>query len=204
MRPIIRNYDPANVDTDGLVDGATGVTTPLVQLATSAGDGLAHQLNITSTADLSGITFTVTGTDADGIAQTEAITGPNNTTVESTKYFLTVTSIAISATLGANTADIGWVDEFVTPTLPLNWRGEYASLRITPTGTIDYTVQVTYTPLTSAPDLVWSDAPADVVDMTDVTAEIIAVLEPPPVAMRLQVNSYTDTAELDLQVVHTR
>lgn len=51
-------------------------------------------VTITSGGNDSGFAFTVTGTDADGIAQTEAITGANAATATGTKYFKTITQIA--------------------------------------------------------------------------------------------------------------
>jgi hypothetical protein len=142
-RPFYKNYAPADEDADGIANDATGAATSITLASSSAGDGLAHQISFASSANLSGITFTITGTDADGVSQTEDVTGPNNDTVESTKYFLTWTSITKSATLGANTLDIGWVDEFVTPTIPLNWRAPDKTIRIDRTGTINYTAQQT-------------------------------------------------------------
>jgi len=54
-------------------------------------------------ADESGVEFTITGTDDLGLAQTETVTGPNATTVSSTKYFNTITQIAVD---GATTGDV--------------------------------------------------------------------------------------------------
>ena len=52
--------------------------------------------------------MTIVGTDANGNALTESITGPSNDTVTTTGYFQTVTSVTASSTLGANTMDAGW------------------------------------------------------------------------------------------------
>lgn len=49
------------------------------------------------TGNEAGKTFTITGTDYLGTAQTEVVNGPNNSTVSSTKYFNTITQIAVSA-----------------------------------------------------------------------------------------------------------
>src|ERR1044071_363932 len=62
----------------------------------TAADG-AHKIAIASDGNDSTHTFTVVGTNADGQAQTEVITGPNATSVNSTKYYATITSITISA-----------------------------------------------------------------------------------------------------------
>lgn len=64
----------------------------------------AQTVTITSSANNSGITFTVVGTDATGAAQTSAATtGPNATTIDIAGTWLTVTSITAS---GAITTDI--------------------------------------------------------------------------------------------------
>ena len=64
----------------------------------------AQTVTITSTADNSGRTFTVVGTDATGAAQTSAATtGPNATTIDIAGTWLTVTSITAS---GSITTDI--------------------------------------------------------------------------------------------------
>ena len=64
----------------------------------------AQTVTITSTADNSGRTFVVVGTDATGAAQTSAATtGPNATTIDIAGTWLTVTSITAS---GSITTDI--------------------------------------------------------------------------------------------------
>jgi len=79
-------------------------------LAAAAGTGAFHQtdqaclLTLTSAADISAVTFTVTGTDIAGNALTEDITGPNANTVTGTKFFNTVTQIAVDGAVGTNTS----------------------------------------------------------------------------------------------------
>ena len=75
----------------------------------------AALVSINSSANDSGITFTITGTDINGATQTEgAITGPSSTTVQSTLCYQTVTSIVTSGTLTGN-VKIGY-DGAVTTT----------------------------------------------------------------------------------------
>lgn len=133
---------PANEDADIVGDNLTGAG-PFAP-AYSTSDRLAHQLIITTTTNESAITATVTGTDADGRAQSEAITMPNNTTVESTKYYRTVTAITLSATVGADTFDVGIVDEVVSASLTLNREsGVGAKFFLDITGTLNVDVQFT-------------------------------------------------------------
>ncbi len=53
-----------------------------------------RNVTITSAGNDSGISFTVTGTDVDGAAQTESITGANADTATGSSTFATVTQIA--------------------------------------------------------------------------------------------------------------
>lgn len=133
---------PAAEDADVVANDLTGAG-PFAP-AWSASDSLAHQLIITTTTNESAITATLTGTDADGRAQTEAVTMPNNTTVETTKYWRTLTAIALSATVGADTFDVGIVDEVVSASLTLNREsGIGAKFFLDITGTLNVDVQFT-------------------------------------------------------------
>jgi len=73
----------ANLVLGGALASSGSVTFPYGRIVT-----------ITSGGNDSGFAFTVTGTDADGIAQTEAITGGSSTIATGTKYFKTITQIA--------------------------------------------------------------------------------------------------------------
>ena len=204
MRPYSRSYTIAAVDTDGIVDGGTGAS--LTLLATSSGDGLAHQLNFTSAQNISDHTFTVVGTDENGAAQTEVVTGPNATTVESTKYFLTYESITPDATLDADTVDIGWVDEFVTPTYACNRYADAMMIETDISGTINYSVQQTLIPMTEgSANLAWVDVGAGIADSVDVTAITVDAqfsMNPPPSGIRVVAHSYSTGATLALRATH--
>lgn len=203
MRPKEFDIDPANASLTGFRSNATGVDFALT--ATNSGDGLAHQVSVRndSITNHSAKTLTLVGTDADGKAQTEVMAAPNTSaTVESTLYYLTLTSVTISATIGADTFDIGWVDEVATPTYPLDWRsGEQATIAVDVTGTIDFTVQETFDPIQVAgldpqQETNWFPISA----LTGKTADTVAAATLGATAIRLLVNSYTDTAELQMNV----
>ena len=97
-----------NFDVDGV--SATG---PLAAGAVTLDGALVassvayltspRKILIYSTGDDSGLTFAVTGTDENGVAQTESITGPNTTTVYSANAYKTITAITST---GAETGDI--------------------------------------------------------------------------------------------------
>jgi len=198
------DIDPANVSLTGFASNVTGATFTLT--ASSSGDGLAHQVSIRNdaAADHSGKTVTLVGTDADGRAQTEVVTGPGvSATVESAKYFLTLTSATPSATIGSDTFDIGWVDEVASITYPLNRHADTGALcQVDFTGTIDITVQTTVDDIQtvssdqeSIPWVSTQDA-----GLVAITANDLGSLDAGATAMRVLVNSYTDTAEIQAYV----
>lgn len=205
MRPKEFDIDPANASLTGFASNVTGATFTLT--ANSSGDGLAHQVSIRndSATDHSGKTITLVGTDPDGNALTEVVTGPGNgATVESSGYFLTLTSATPSATIGADTFDIGWVDEVMTKTIPLNWCGhEAATYAADVTGTINYTVQETFEDIQNitAPsqNASWHNLTA----LASKTADLASVGTDNATAVRLLVSSYTDTAEIQFHVVQS-
>ncbi len=62
----------------------------------------AQKVSIEGTGNNSGISATITGTDAGGAALSETLTLANNGTATSTKYFRTITSITTSGTVTGN------------------------------------------------------------------------------------------------------
>ena len=196
------DIDPANVNAAGFGDDVTGATFTLT--ANSSGDGLAHQVSIlnNTATDHSGKTVTLVGTDADGNALTEVVTAPGvSATVESSGYFLTLTSATPSATIGSDTFDIGWVDEVATKTIPINWRAnEAATYSVDVTGTINYTVQELFSPVQSEATPAATGTWHSLTALTSKTADLAAAGTVHATAVRLVINSYTDTAEIQFTV----
>ena len=104
---IVKNFGtnvPVVTDRDGIAQaqqrtGAGNLTLNGVGVADGvylAGFDGGRHVTLYSAGNLSAITFTVTGTDKDGAAQTEDITGPNITTVIGTKFFKSLTSIGLA------------------------------------------------------------------------------------------------------------
>lgn len=200
MRPREFSYTPADNSLNGYANDITGVG-PFTMSTTTAGDNLAHLTTIDSAANLSALTFTLTGTDADGLVQTEAIVGPNVATVTGVKYFKTLTTVSASSTLGANTADIGWNDTAIGPTFPLNWRqiDFQVSLGVDISGTINYSVQHCFESLRdAAPSTLtwWPHA-----TIVSKTADTDGNYASPVTATRLLVNSLTAGATIAFQII---
>ena len=105
-----------STDADGLVDaesivGAGDLTIDGSQdsLATS---GLNSFVTINSSNNLSGVQFTITGTDIDGNAISEVITGPTaGATVTSSNIFRTITKIETDG--AASSVNVGTKSVFV-------------------------------------------------------------------------------------------
>lgn len=209
MRTKEYDVDPANANLTGFASNVTGATFTITTTATS--DGLAHQVSIRndSATDHSGKTVTLVGTDADGYALTEVVTGPaGSATVESSGYFKTLTSATPSATIGADTFDIGWVDEVSTQTIPLDWRSDIAAaINVDVTGTINFTVQQTFDdvqrPGLAAQSAIQNVQWLDITALASKTADTTSTASVGATAIRLIINSYTDTAELQMNVNQT-
>lgn len=149
MNKIHITGNSAAASLTGFASNVTGATFTLT--ATNSGDGLAHQVTVRndSITNHSAKTLTLTGTDADGRPQTETMAAPGSSaTVTSTKFFLSLPDVAVSASIGADTFDIGWAAASVSPTAQVQ-RGRLASFNIgfgvtVNSGSPNYTVQHTY------------------------------------------------------------
>lgn len=204
------DMDPDNTSATRYLSNATGATWTLTN--TTPGDSLARVVTIVNdtATDHSGKTAILTGTDADGKAQTETVTlpGPSGTTT-STKTFLTLTTVVPSATIGADTMDIGIGDVIDSKTIPLNrWASTAGQVRVDVTGTLDIDIQVTYDP-PNRPDLfTWTDQSTPVwmsaTNGDNVTADDSnIVLDVGAEAVRVRWQSYTDTAEAQIWITQS-
>lgn len=208
MRPVYLSFTPATNTSTFFATGLTGAGpwTTADFTTDSTGDNLAHLIDLTSAANLSGINLTLRGTDADGQAISEVIAGPNATTVTTTNFFATLTSITASATLGANTLDVGMNDGAVSKTIPLEQylQGSLVHAQVTLTGTINIDLEDTMSDLHATPnspsaqgDFTWlNDA-----NFTGKTASLSAALAVLARAVRLAINSYTAGATVELALI---
>lgn len=201
MRPIqLGPYSPITALTTAFnaqTFTSTGAATAVTTSATT--DGLAHLVTLVSPVQgtLAGITFTILGTDANGMTQTETgLVGPaSNSTVPSSKHFKTITSITPSATMGGLVVSVGVAAESVGPMIPLEWRSvAAAAMTVKVTGTIDFTVQETYAnPYTNAhADCPWVNVTA-LATKSATTSSTVTVGDQ---AVRLKTNTVTNGATL--------
>ena len=211
MRAFEIDMDLETADLDGL---SSAVDSSIIAIAldgalisggtfTSA-DGLGRILVlIDQSADTqSDVTFAVVGTDAQDDAISETITGPGSgLTVASTKYFKTVSSVTASAAQGGTeTLDIGTRGTTlaaVSKAYPLNHYDSVAPMvSVNVTGTLNFTVQQTYSNLLTTKDssgsIIWEDVTA----LASKTADTTASLGIGAHGMRIVINTYSTGAEL--------
>lgn len=205
QRAFTIDIDPANVDDNNIADDlATGTSwssSDAEWLSTSHPDGLAHQLVVTTAGNEpagNGPDLTITGTDADGKTITDTVTLPNATTVETSKYFKTVTSASADAAT-IDTFDIGFVDEVASKTYPLdNYLPYPPTVQADVTGTINFDIEYTNSDITTNTgqgNFIWVDDG----NWTAVTADQTDDLTLPGYrAIRVIVNSYSSGAEIQL------
>jgi hypothetical protein len=200
-------FAPSAVDDDGIADDLTGAGPWDASdfIRTDVPDGLAHTISLTSTANLSGIDITITGTDADGAVISETLAGPNNNTVETTKYFKTVTSISAASTLSTNTLLVGWANKVASQTIPLDtYARPPATVQLTITGTASIDVEDTISNIRDGGEQSsWTwlvDANFD-----DRTASVGGNLSVSGLrAMRMVFNSYSTDAVVELAITQAR
>lgn len=67
-------------------------------------DAVNRKLTLTSTGNISGVNFTITGKDYDGNAVTEVLAGPSNNTVTSVNNYYEVDSVVASGAVATATS----------------------------------------------------------------------------------------------------
>lgn len=201
MNPIRYSFAPATASTTGYAASVTGATFTLTN--TTATDLLAHRVTVlnNSATNHSAKTLTFTGTDVDGFALTETIAAPaGNATVTTTGYYKTLTSVTVSATIGASTFSIGWAAQFISPTIGLNYHGGITGLNIIVTGTINYTIQQTFNNIQTLDRTTINWLNQDDSTLVAATASSNGNYIAGVIATRLVVNSYSASATIQYNI----
>lgn len=201
----IFDIDLDALDRDGICAAQTpsGASNLTLNGALGATLDYARIIGIYSGGDVSNRTFTINGTNANGETISQAsITGPNAGTVVSSKLFKTITSIAISGAAAA-AVEVGNVQTTLSAEdicYPLNYRASRAPRYVVDvTGTINYTIYESFGDLASADSQVWLALSAHSAKTADTNADGT----PGAKAMKVVINSYSDTAELQCYVNQT-
>ena len=201
MRPIRLTYSPDIANLTRYLSNATGTTWTLTE--TNSSDSLAHTVTIKndSATNHSAKTAILIGTDSANRSLTETVNLPGSSlTVTSTRYFKTLISITPSATIGADTMDIGQ-GEFMSMIIPLNWRGGIDTINLDIAGTIDVTIQQTFDDVQSLEDFdyTWQNAPS--IRLVNATASTNDAYEGVPTAIRLISNSSSPGSKVTISIV---
>jgi hypothetical protein len=195
MRPVIQSRTLATADPNGIAETQTplaGGNLTLDGALVVAGVAILdaqRRVIITSAADDTARTFTVTGTDEQGRTITEAIAGVDTAAATSLLDFFTVTQIAVdAATAGAVIAGTNGVgasipipiDKYLSPTS--------IGLGIIVIGTINYTIEHTFDDVfdgNASAIRSWFDHPT----LAGETASMDGNYMAPPSACRILTNS---------------
>jgi hypothetical protein len=205
LRKIV--MDLVTIDADGIVENATGdledVALTLIQ--TAPPDHLAHMMAFVASASIAAADFEVNGLDADGNTIQETVTGVTTSPVQTVNYYSSITSIigrSADADIGAETLDVGWVDEAVSATIPLNWRrGMGFAIAQEENGTLEVDVQLSmedpgkFASQELVPWRLW-DTQLD--DFLDNERFLIGAGY---VAARVKINSYSTGADVTVYIV---
>ena len=202
MRPKLFTFSPQGASLTGHASNVTGASWTIT--TATAGDNLAHLVTVRndSVTDHSGKTIALVGTDVYGNAQSETLTAPGTSaTVTSTKYFKTVTSATPSATIGADTFDIGWSAVAISQPYPVDWvkvTSGGVSIAVVISGTINYDIQHTLDEIfDSSATINWLDHAS----MAAKTASSDGNYAYPVRAIRLLINSVTTGATVSMNVL---
>lgn len=208
MRPVYYSFSPANEDTDGFADNVTAAAgTAFTLITDKTPDGLAHKVVITPSGAVTG-SYTITGLDADGVEHSEILATDGALAVTSVNTYVSELVVLAPTGLGAATVDIGWADEVVSQTIPLEiFSVQPTTAQVTVTGTAGFDIEVTasdirasYSPPPSQSDYTWlNDA-----NFTAKSASLISPLVGHPRACRLAINSYSTGAVLELALITPR
>lgn len=196
------------VDRDGIcaAQQAAGAGDLTIDGALASGGAFsqstAQQVGIYSAGNLAGVTFTVYGTGYDSSGRysaslSDAVTGPNNSTVETTSCYLMVSRVAVSGAVGAD-VEVGPVDEAVSQIIPINRHAEFSTgLQTIVSGTINYDVEYTMCDVQGTSTLTWAPA----TNMDDATASATSAINAGFQAVRVRANSGSDAGAVTLNVV---
>lgn len=203
MRPQVFSFTPADDDTDGFandVNSSSGVALTLA--ATTPGDGMAHLVIITPSGSVTG-NYSLTGTDADGNAQTETLATDTVNAVTSAKYFKTLTEVLAPSGIGANTVDIGWTDDAVSPTWIPDYKQNTFSIGIgvDVSGTISADIQHTFDDCFDSSIAYSARSWQDHASLAAVTADASGNYAAPVRGIRILLNSLTATATIKVTLI---
>lgn len=200
MKPIVVTVGPLEAADDNGICLSQTPTSVFTINGVYASGGVAtldeaRRVLFTFAGADAGKTITLTGTDYNGVSQSETIAAVSASTAQSVLDYKTVTAISISAG-AAGAIIVGTSSVASTPWVPLDHYGRpEVSLQANVTGTVNYTVQQTVeTPYVSDKSgIVWVNHPD--VNLVSATATKQGNYAYLPACVRLTLNSGTGSVE---------
>lgn len=173
----------------------------------TAADGsncrVGHLIGVYSSANIGTDIFTIVGTDPDGLAITETVTGVNNSTVFTTNYFYTVSSVTDNTTQASNNVEVGIGNTFATQRVPIEPRasGWKVGMGVEASGTFSATTQLTMSDIFDS-----SVTPTYIADTSFATktATYFQDLNIVCTAIRLTTVSYSSTPTFYFHVIQNK
>lgn len=166
MQPITVSATGINADNNNVAASqAVTAATTLTLEAGAASLGSPAQLVLETNADYTSVTFTITGTDANGSVISETMTGPNSTTKNSVLYYASITSITSSGGVGGGAVQVGVTGDVTSRWARMDsWANAQAVAQVNTSGSITYSVQTSmddpndpFNPV-SVVNMTWLDA----------------------------------------------
>lgn len=189
------------------ISGASAAAVTVGRGSSAATLDSPRRIAIDSAGDDTGITFTVTGTDANGSPQSEVITGGDTEDVPSVLSYKTVTSVVSSGAV-ATTVTVGTGDTATSPWVRFDDYAGNAQLAVQAVvdGTANYSVEFTMDdpnsllhPIAPA-DVAWS-APVETT-LTAQTATKFGTYPVVPIFARVLLNSGDGTVRTTFRQVY--
>jgi hypothetical protein len=174
----------------------------------TAGDGsntkVGHLIGVYSSANIASDVFTIVGTDPDGLALSETVTGVNNSTVFTTNYFYTVSSVTNDTTEGTNNVEVGIGNTFATQRIPVEPRASGFKVGMgvsAASGTYNVSAQLTMDDIFDS-----TITPVYIADTTfaSKSATFFSDLAVCVTAIRFIASSYSSTPSLTFHVIQNK
>jgi hypothetical protein len=202
MNQVRKEYTLINADQDYFANNVTGASWTISTNATPNGEAYKVAILNNSATDHSAKTATIIGLDADGKVQSEVANLPaGSATIYTSKYYSSLTSIVPSATIGADTMDIGTSGFFASKSFFLD-TSKTASIGFDlVSGTINYTAQCTYNNNSEVP-YIWQNLSKSGQEFYEDTASDNAFLLSPPNAIRFITNSFSSTPNFFISIIN--
>ena len=207
------DIDPGNLDPDGICENQTTAGAADLVLNGALCDlGTALQFDISdaysagiggvllafdSAGDISGVIFTITGKDQDGVAITETVTNVTTTAVLTTKYYSQVTNIAADSQVTSNVFVGTVTGELATKSIPINRFSQSAAAVAVSglTGTCQFDIAQTFDDFRDGTtDMAWFNV------LSNQSADVAGTAALGATGVRLVFDSYSNGAELQFHV----